>query len=625
MSFDQYEAERLRLRGRCRKVEQLWNEIQLGRSEVEKVAGEDVTKGASAVEDLMRQATLRLASASVEVGIFGSIKRGKSTLINALVGAEVSPMRVTPETAVPVWIESGPLSTAVDLSDGSVLEDLDHDEALTMATQRYRPSKANRKPIRVRTRRHIPWLPEGVRIVDTPGLDDPSLAEDYERLTMAELERVAAAVFVFLSPPGPSGEELKLLRTLGERGVDKVFLVCNMYPDHWSDLNIREDMKRHIGATVLDGTGSDFNESDLRVFMISARDALVAVKNKDSEAFELSGVAELRRQLEQHLTHGSLSRMLDFVERRIGMSCQLIADALLQRRTLVTNPSGVKAHRDYLKNEIGQSRKLITDFEGQLRRAAKEINEELVSTLARPFEEAIGAAKEAKKTSDIERLSARLAMQFQAAATEASTLFEQRASLEYARLHRKLFESFGTQERLRQAATELRLSHVFSDLVPTVPTSHTDWATVSAAGVVTGTVAGLASATLAGGVGTALLLAGPVGWLIGLGVGALIGSGFGAVVARQVTKDTIGPDQRQQVTVELARKIELTKAQAKTASESWVETVLNSLNQLRTAYFDEKERELAHLETIIGDVNKQQLLIASIERQLEAVRTLVEG
>ncbi|MBW3658512.1 MAG: dynamin family protein, partial [Actinobacteria bacterium] len=61
-----------------------------------------------------------LEATQFTVGVFGLIKRGKSTLLNALIGREVSAMRVTPETAVPVYVSYGQTPGAVvHFADGS--------------------------------------------------------------------------------------------------------------------------------------------------------------------------------------------------------------------------------------------------------------------------------------------------------------------------------------------------------------------------------------------------------------------------------------------------------------------------------------------------------------------------
>jgi ribosome biogenesis GTPase A len=131
------------------------------------------------VLDLIAQARLRLKSDTIEVGIFGEVKRGKSTLINALVGTEVSSMRVTPETAIPVWVESGERKTVAWFDDNSWEVVTDEKRANDISSQLFKNSE-NKDVVRLVQYVELAWLPEGLRLVDTPGLDDPSLIESYK-------------------------------------------------------------------------------------------------------------------------------------------------------------------------------------------------------------------------------------------------------------------------------------------------------------------------------------------------------------------------------------------------------------------------------------------------------------
>src|SRR5690606_12626482 len=81
---------------------------------------DDGVRGPDVVEDCIAQVRGRLQSSSIEVGVFGEVKRGKSTLLNALLGTVVSSMRVTPETAVPVWVENGRGPAEVLHADGRI-------------------------------------------------------------------------------------------------------------------------------------------------------------------------------------------------------------------------------------------------------------------------------------------------------------------------------------------------------------------------------------------------------------------------------------------------------------------------------------------------------------------------
>ena len=273
-TFEHYTRERRRLLLACDELEAVWLQILSGRTAFEGLSSPNEAPSTdSTVMVALADARKRLASTTIEIGVFGNVKRGKSTLLNALVGEVVSAMAVTPVTAVPVWVENGPRRSQVLFDDGSIKEIDDTLAAAEMASQRFRRSKSGPKVIRVMQQLPLDWLPDGLRLVDTPGLDDPSNVEAYEELTLAELARVSAAVFVFVSPPGASDEEMRLLRRLGANGVDKVFLVCNFYSDQWRSADTRRKVSECIKSTVTGATDGNVAPEDIRIYQVSAKDA----------------------------------------------------------------------------------------------------------------------------------------------------------------------------------------------------------------------------------------------------------------------------------------------------------------------------------------------------------------
>jgi len=70
--------------------------------------------GVAEVRDLAAEVTGRLQALRLEVAVVGEFKRGKSSLLNALVGREVLPVGVLPLTAVPTVIEQGEEALVVD-------------------------------------------------------------------------------------------------------------------------------------------------------------------------------------------------------------------------------------------------------------------------------------------------------------------------------------------------------------------------------------------------------------------------------------------------------------------------------------------------------------------------------
>src|SRR5690606_28963981 len=115
--LDGFDVERGSLLSALGRVEEVWTRFQERRGLELEGAEESDSLIASELALVRRD----LESTQFTVGIFGLIKRGKSTLLNSLIGREVSSMHVTPETAVPIYVSYGDDPEAVvHFADGGV-------------------------------------------------------------------------------------------------------------------------------------------------------------------------------------------------------------------------------------------------------------------------------------------------------------------------------------------------------------------------------------------------------------------------------------------------------------------------------------------------------------------------
>lgn len=204
----------------------------------------------------------RLTEARLRVLVVGEAKRGKSTLVNALLDRDVLPSGVTPLTAVTTTVRYGEDERAeVRFLDG-------HEEkhpltALAdLVTERGNPG--NRRRIAgVTVYLAAPVLAGGVELVDTPGTG--SVFEWDTQTAHEALPSMDTAVFVLTADPPVSATERDLLGRVAGLSVT-TFAVLNK-ADYLDPAGLAE-APEFTGRVLQDAGGPG------RVYPMSARAAL---------------------------------------------------------------------------------------------------------------------------------------------------------------------------------------------------------------------------------------------------------------------------------------------------------------------------------------------------------------
>lgn len=481
------------------------------------------------------------------IGVFGLVKRGKSTLLNALLGDLVSPMRVTPETAVPVYVDHGDeVAVTVHLADGSDLS-LDPDEAAQYTSQEH--NENNRRGVtHVRWQLPSPMLEHGVRLVDTPGLDDAQADELYTARTIQELDAVDVGIVVFLSPPTVGATEMAFLREVAARDLDKVILVANLYPQHYDDAETREAVVTYVRDMVAEHTGAE----QVRVLPVCAEAAWNARTQDDHETFAASGVADLlvevERTIEEHAGRTALRRAgeeLRTITSVARSEVELRLQFLRDRHALDEHRDRVRSHVAELEAEVARPVDVhLRDLDG-LRTHHRTYLDQL-------FFRARHEIGEAGSVDELESLLSR---------------FTREVEVRTEDTYRVLREKLSILEQELQVALDHRISATLVDLGAVLPASRLPSPTRDARGPWRGSrVASSAGSAaiggiVAGGAGVALVgaLLGPLG-LVG---GALLGWRLGDVLRsnRAVAKLREDVDERivqvgQELVEELDRRID---------------------------------------------------------------------
>jgi predicted GTPase len=179
--------------------------------------------GTEPVAEEARELAVRISEGRFYVACVGQFKRGKSTLLNALVGHEVVPAGFVPVTAVPTVIRFGDeLHARVRMRDG-FWQDIAMSDLKEYVTEELNPE--NKKAVDgAEVFVPSPLLSSGMCFVDTPGLG--SVFTGNTATTQAFIPHIDAALVVVGADPPIAGEELALVEAVG-RQVQDLILVIN--------------------------------------------------------------------------------------------------------------------------------------------------------------------------------------------------------------------------------------------------------------------------------------------------------------------------------------------------------------------------------------------------------------
>jgi GTP-binding protein EngB required for normal cell division len=323
----------------------------------------------------------RLDAARLRVLVAGEAKRGKSTLVNALLDREVLPSGVTPLTAVTTTVRYGDDEHAeVRFLDG-------HEEKQPLAaladlvTERGNPG--NRRGIAgVRVYLAAPVLARGVELVDTPGTG--SVFEWDTETAHEALRSMDAAVFVLTADPPVSASERDLLGRVAGLSV-ATFAVLNK-ADHLDKAGLAEAAE--FTRRVLGEAGHP-----AIVYPMSARAAL-----RDGDdgfaAFRADFLSYLsdRREADLHASAvaqgrriaGSLLDEVRLTRRAAGMRA---GDAAARVGQFSARLSEVTVHsRDAVTVAGGESARLLSALNDDADADGPKLSREITAQLESMFE-----------------------------------------------------------------------------------------------------------------------------------------------------------------------------------------------------------------------------------------------
>jgi GTP-binding protein EngB required for normal cell division len=163
----------------------------------------------------------RLSEGRFYVACLGQLKRGKSTLLNALVGTAVLPVGVTPVTSVVTVVRYGAHRTARVCTEGSGWKAIDPATVSLYASERENPGNA-KHITGIEVFEPSTLLRSGLCLVDTPGVGSVFL--ENTTATREFLPQIDAALFVLGADPPITADELQLIEEVSKRVRHRIFV-----------------------------------------------------------------------------------------------------------------------------------------------------------------------------------------------------------------------------------------------------------------------------------------------------------------------------------------------------------------------------------------------------------------
>lgn len=220
--------------------------------------------GAEHIASTARSIAERVSEGRFYVACVGQFKRGKSTLLNALIGHSVLPTAVVPVTAVSTIIRHGERLAARVRFQSATWTDIP-----MSAVEEYVSEGKNPENVKGVAGVEIfvpsPLLGAGMCLVDTPGLG--SVFAGNTAATHAFVPHIDAAIVVIGVDPPLSGDELQLVRTVSQEVRDLVFVLNKADRANAAERSAAREFARCVLETHLKRTLPAF-------FEVSALDRL---------------------------------------------------------------------------------------------------------------------------------------------------------------------------------------------------------------------------------------------------------------------------------------------------------------------------------------------------------------
>ncbi len=288
--------------------------------------------------------------------VVGQFKRGKSTLVNALVGDDILPTAVVPLTSIITILRYGSEEKITVAFAGDVSEVITREQLPDFVTEKRNPNNL-KKVESVHIALPCSFLEGGVQLVDTPGV-----GSIYAHNTDAAnhfLPESDATIFLMTADQPLSIGEVEFLRNVREH-VTKIFFVLNKV----DMLNGTE--KQEAADFIRDSLSREMAvpKDNIRLFLVSSKTALKARLQGEKKLEAESHIHALESSLMQFLNEEKSTVMVSSAARR-ARRIAAEASTLAKLRLKAYSESS-----ESLRNKVDEFRK----FRAEIHRRQEDIS-----------------------------------------------------------------------------------------------------------------------------------------------------------------------------------------------------------------------------------------------------------
>ena len=274
--------------------------------DIAQIKSNEFVKGDNQVLKLLNELLNDIENDFFTVVVLGEFKRGKSTFVNALLGQEILPTDILPETATinAVMYSEEPILTVVKQDGTQIVGEVSRNYLKQFSAGNISNRTSEIKYIKIGY--PLDFLKDRVVLVDTPGVSD--INEQRCEITYRFLPKANAIIFLLdANSPLKKSEKDFIDKHLLPMGIERIIFLANKYDevDEEDDENLLEFLKYRL-REAFKTDNKDVELKEIILYPLSAQMAIDGIVNDDEQLVAESGITEVAAKIKEILVSGTV-------------------------------------------------------------------------------------------------------------------------------------------------------------------------------------------------------------------------------------------------------------------------------------------------------------------------------